>query len=134
VYGTFMAVRRDVFERLAGFDASYFLYGEDLDLCHRAAAAGWRTVQVPEARAVHGHNLSATARFGDRRDAATVAGEIRFYARRRGAAVALAYRALAAAKFGLKVVLATATGRRAVARRAAHVVRVCVSPLRELAA
>ena len=36
-----MAVRRDVFDQLGGFDGSYFLYGEDLDLCHRARAAGY---------------------------------------------------------------------------------------------
>src|SRR5207244_1693792 len=40
VYGTFMAVRRDLFRRLGGFDPRYFLYGEDLDLCYRAARLG----------------------------------------------------------------------------------------------
>src|SRR5262249_6098651 len=42
VYGTFMAVRRDLFRQLGGFDAAYFLYGEDMDLCHRAARLGAR--------------------------------------------------------------------------------------------
>jgi len=37
VYGTFMAVRAEVFRQLGGFDARYFVYGEDMDLCHRAA-------------------------------------------------------------------------------------------------
>jgi GT2 family glycosyltransferase len=118
VYGTFMAVRRETFVALGGFDGSYFVYGEDLDLCDRAAARGWRTVHVPAARAVHGPNVSATVRFGERRDAAVVAGEIRFYARRRGAGAALAYRALAGVKFAAKAALAAATGRPAVARRA----------------
>src|SRR2546427_4504112 len=35
VYGTFMAVGRDLFRQLGGFDPRYFLYGEDLDLCYR---------------------------------------------------------------------------------------------------
>jgi hypothetical protein len=134
VYGTFMAVRRETFEALGGFDGSYFLYGEDLDLCDRAAARGWRTVHVPTARAVHGRNVSATARFGERRDAAVVAGEIRFYGRRRGAGAALAYRGVAAAKFATKAALAAVTGRGAVARRALHVVRTCLTPLPEHAA
>src|SRR5262249_13735666 len=50
VYGTFVAVRRELFAALGGFDGAYFLYGEDLDLCHRARAAGWRTIHVPAAR------------------------------------------------------------------------------------
>jgi len=64
VYGTFMAVGRDLFHELAGFDPRYFLYGEDLDLCYRAARLGARTIHVPAARALHGLNLSAAQRFG----------------------------------------------------------------------
>jgi N-acetylglucosaminyl-diphospho-decaprenol L-rhamnosyltransferase len=134
VYGTFMAVRRDVFAHLGGFDGGYFLYGEDLDLCHRAAAAGWRTLHVPAARARHAHNVSATSRYGLGRDAAVVEGELRFYARRLGAGAAAAYRGVAAAKFGLKALLAAALGRPAVARRAARVVRVCLGGRADAAA
>ncbi len=125
VYGTFMAVRRDVFHALGGFDGAYFLYGEDLDLCHRAHERGWRTIHVPDARARHGRNVSATTRFGLARDAAVVEGELRFYARRRGPGAARVYRVAAAAKFALKAALAALTGRRATARRAALVVRTC---------
>jgi GT2 family glycosyltransferase len=126
VYGTFMAVRRTVFEALGGFDGTYFLYGEDLDLCHRARERGWRTIHVPAAEAVHARNVSASARFGLAREAAVAAGELRFYARRRGVAAAAGYRVLAAVKFGTKAVLAALAGRPASARRAAHVVRVCL--------
>jgi len=133
VYGTFMAVRADVFARLGGFDDVYFLYGEDLDLCHRAAAAGWRTLHVPAARAVHRRNVSATARFGLARDAAVVAGELRFYARRGHTGAAGVYRALAALKFGAKAGLAALAGRRTTAERARAVVRVCLGRAEELA-
>jgi hypothetical protein len=126
VYGTFVAVRRSVFEQLGGFDGSYFLYGEDLDLCHRARSMGWRTLQVPEARARHERNLSATTRFGLARDAAVVEGELRFYARRRGYGAAVTYRMVAGVKFAVKAVVATLCGRLDTARRAALVVRVCL--------
>jgi len=106
VYGTFMAIRRDLFRDLGGFDARYFLYGEDLDLCWRAARLGARSIHVPEARAVHGRNLSAVQRFGAGREAEVVKGEMRFYAAHRGRAALAAYRAVAACKFGLKAVLA----------------------------
>ena len=126
VYGTFLAVRRVVFDALGGFDDSYFLYGEDLDLCHRARALGWRTLHVPAARAMHARNVSATTRFGLGRDAAVVEGELRFYARRIGAGAARRYRVVAAAKFGAKALLARLVGRATTAERAARVVRVCL--------
>jgi GT2 family glycosyltransferase len=61
-----MMLRRDVFEKLAGFDASFFMYMEDTDLCYRLRQAGFRTVFVPGAGGVHlwGH---ATRRYRFRR-------------------------------------------------------------------
>ncbi|MBM3514539.1 MAG: glycosyltransferase family 2 protein [Alphaproteobacteria bacterium] len=53
VMGAVMFVRRDVFEAVKGFDESYFLYFEDVDLSARAHDAGWRSRYVKEARAVH---------------------------------------------------------------------------------
>src|SRR5207249_9198027 len=114
VYGTFMAVRRDLFRRLGGFDPRYFLYGEDLDLCYRAARLGARTIHVPAARAVHGTslgtNVSAAQRFGLGREAEVVKGEMRFYAARRAPHDLVLFRAVAACKFGLKAALAAAVG------------------------
>jgi GT2 family glycosyltransferase len=125
VYGTFMAVRREVFEQLGGFDGSFFLYGEDLDLCHRATALGWRVLHVPGALATHGRNLSASRRFGLGRDAAVVLGELRFYERRLGRRVADRYRRGAILKFGLKAALAGMCGRSATAERARRIVAAC---------
>ena len=127
VYGTFMAVRRDLFRQLGGFDPRYFLYGEDLDLCYRAARLGMHTIHVPAARAVHGRNLSAVQRFGDGREAEVVKGEMRFYAARSGRGALRLFRAGAACKFGLKTVLAAALGRRAAAATYGRVVRACLA-------
>ncbi|TMA66813.1 MAG: glycosyltransferase [Deltaproteobacteria bacterium] len=131
VYGTFMAVRRDLFRQLGGFDPRYFLYGEDLDLCYRAARLGSRTIHVPAARAVHGTslgtNVSAAQRFGLGREAEVVKGEMRFYAARRAPHDLVLFRAVAACKFGLKAALAAAVGRRDAAAAYARVVRACVA-------
>jgi N-acetylglucosaminyl-diphospho-decaprenol L-rhamnosyltransferase len=126
VYGTFMAVRHDLFRRLGGFDPAYFLYGEDMDLCHRAAEIGARTIHVPGARATHGANLSATQRYGLGREAEVVKGELRFYGRRRPHQVRL-FRALAACKFGAKAGLAAVIGRRVTALTYGRVVRACLT-------
>lgn len=53
VSGCCLAVRRDVFEQLNGFDPGYFLFLEDVDLAHRARAAGHRVVFDPSVRVVH---------------------------------------------------------------------------------
>jgi GT2 family glycosyltransferase len=45
--------RREVLEKLGGFDEGYYLYAEDTDLCLRARAAGWTCHFVPQASLVH---------------------------------------------------------------------------------
>jgi GT2 family glycosyltransferase len=53
VSGACLAVRREAFVLLGGFNESYFMYGEDLDLCHRLHSAGWRVLYTPETSVVH---------------------------------------------------------------------------------
>jgi N-acetylglucosaminyl-diphospho-decaprenol L-rhamnosyltransferase len=48
-----LLIRRQAFEEVGGFDENYFLYGEDLDLCRRLAAGGWRLVALPEIWGTH---------------------------------------------------------------------------------
>ena len=50
-----MAVRRDVFERLGGFCAPMFMYGEDMDFGHRLRLCGTPFGIVPAARIRHDH-------------------------------------------------------------------------------
>jgi GT2 family glycosyltransferase len=59
VMGAAMLVRRDRFEAAGGFDAGYFLYWEDADLCRRLWMRGWSTRYVPGARVTHGGGASA---------------------------------------------------------------------------
>ncbi len=53
VSGCCVMLRADVVRQLGGFDASYFSYGEDVELSVRYARAGWRLLWVPEANVVH---------------------------------------------------------------------------------
>jgi N-acetylglucosaminyl-diphospho-decaprenol L-rhamnosyltransferase len=51
--GAAMLVRRDRHLALGGFDETFFMEWEDLDLCWRAWLRGWSTVYVPTASVRH---------------------------------------------------------------------------------
>ena len=53
VSGACMCIRRKAFDAVGGLDEGFFLYWEDADFCRRLQRAGWRTMFVPEAIAVH---------------------------------------------------------------------------------
>jgi hypothetical protein len=53
VSGACMCVRRQAFDAVNGLDDGFFLYWEDADFCRRLKHAGWRTMFVPAAGAVH---------------------------------------------------------------------------------
>jgi len=127
VHGTFLLMPRVLFERLGGFDERFFMYSEDMDLCWRARAAGFRTALVAEARVMHYGNRSGTLRFGEERDAEVVKGEMRFYARRGKRGHLGLFRVVAITKFTAKAVLYTLAGRRAAASRTWRVVQACSS-------
>jgi N-acetylglucosaminyl-diphospho-decaprenol L-rhamnosyltransferase len=53
VSGAAMMVRREAFEQVGGFDESYFMYVEDVDLCSRLRHAGWKAMYYPQAQMMH---------------------------------------------------------------------------------
>lgn len=53
VSGCFLLIRRDLWVRLGGFDTSYFMYGEDWDLCLRARKLGCTCLFCPDAEIIH---------------------------------------------------------------------------------
>lgn len=64
ISGCAMVVRREAFERLRGFDGSFFLYYEDVDLSLRARAAGLRLAVHPEALVAHPQHGRSTDQLG----------------------------------------------------------------------
>lgn len=55
------ACRKDIFERIGGFDESLRIASEDRDFCIRCREAGLATVRVPGACVKHFHDLSLTS-------------------------------------------------------------------------
>ena len=59
VSGSCLFFRRLAFDSIGGFDESYFMYVEDVDICWRLARAGWCTWYEPDAEVTHEQGLSA---------------------------------------------------------------------------
>jgi N-acetylglucosaminyl-diphospho-decaprenol L-rhamnosyltransferase len=51
--GASMMIRWSVFDRIGGFDETFFLYFEETDFCLRAKRAGFPTWYVPASRVMH---------------------------------------------------------------------------------
>ena len=62
--GSCQLLRREAFEAVGGFDESYFMFMEDVDLGRRIGLAGWQLVYVPSAVVEHigGHSTKRTSR------------------------------------------------------------------------
>lgn len=53
VDGGVLAVRREAFEGIKGFDEDFFMYSDESDLCARLGKAGWGVVFLPSAEVIH---------------------------------------------------------------------------------
>ncbi len=63
ISGSFMMMKREVYEKTGGFDEDYFMYGEDLDLCYRIQQAGYKVYYVHETQIIH-YKGESTRRSG----------------------------------------------------------------------
>lgn len=62
ISGSFMFLRRDVFDSIGGFDERFFMYGEDLDLCQRVHERGHEVWYYPGTQIVHFKGKSSSKR------------------------------------------------------------------------
>jgi len=51
--GWFWMTPKPALDQVGGLDERFFMYGEDIDWCHRYLKAGWRVVFFPGAEALH---------------------------------------------------------------------------------
>jgi GT2 family glycosyltransferase len=61
-----LIVRRTAAAEVGFLDPDFFVYSDETDFCKRLQDAGWRVLWVPEAQAVHHHQLTSD-RDGSRR-------------------------------------------------------------------
>ena len=60
VSGCCMLVKKELIDKIKGFDSSYFLYLEDVDFCLRAKNAGYLTAINPKVKIFHKGSQSAS--------------------------------------------------------------------------
>lgn len=51
--GAFMFMRSEALDEVGFLDETFFMYGEDIDLCYRIKEAGWKIVYYGESRITH---------------------------------------------------------------------------------
>src|SRR2546423_13954451 len=62
-----MLVRRAAAEEVGSLDHQFFVYSDETDFCKRLADAGWRTLLIPDARAIHREQLGTDREAAERR-------------------------------------------------------------------
>ena len=100
VSGACMILRMD---RLQGqlFNPDYFMYGEDMELCHRLKQAGGRVVYTPAASIIHYQGESMKQQEGDVL-LSSLKGPRQFYRQMRGGRGLWLYDAVTVGGFGLR--------------------------------
>lgn len=53
VNGAYLLMPKEVYEKTGGFDETFFMYGEDLDLCYKIHLAGYKVVYDPLLTCIH---------------------------------------------------------------------------------
>ncbi len=53
ISGSFMMLKKEVFDNIGGLDEDFFMYGEDLDLCYRVQKSGYKVYYVHSTQIIH---------------------------------------------------------------------------------
>ena len=64
VTGAALAIRKSAFQSIGGFDPSFFMYYEEVDLSYRLHRAGWETHFTPAAEVMHVGGASTSQQRG----------------------------------------------------------------------
>jgi N-acetylglucosaminyl-diphospho-decaprenol L-rhamnosyltransferase len=107
-------------------DPDFFVYSDEVDFAYRLRAAGWRSLYVPEARAVH-HEQLATGVSAERRIVELARNRDLYMRKHHSAAAALAVRWLTAWPYALRALAALVLPGRDAARYWRHT-RASVAP------
>jgi hypothetical protein len=133
-----LLVRRQAAAQVGYLDADFFVYSDEVDFAKRLADAGWHSLYVPRAQAIHHEQLATDASFSERRIVEFSRNRDLYMRKHHGPLAALAVRLLTAWAYAVRALVALALPSRSPQRYLTHV-RATLSPgrgegLREAAA
>jgi N-acetylglucosaminyl-diphospho-decaprenol L-rhamnosyltransferase len=102
-----LMVRREAAAQVDYLDPDFFVYYDECDFCKRLADAGWHTLFVPAAEAIHHDQLSTDLTAGLPRIVEFHRNRDRYMRVHHGSAAALAVRLLTAWPYALRALVAT---------------------------
>lgn len=91
--GACLLVRSDLFRQVGMFDEQFFIYSEEVDLCHRIRQAGWELHWLPAARVTHFGGQS-TRQMADEMFIELHRNKIRYFRKHDGRLAAAGYKML----------------------------------------
>ena len=100
-----LLVRREAAAEVDYLDPDFFVYSDETDFCRRLADAGWHTLYVPGARAIHHEQLSTDVEAATPRIVEFHRNRDRYMRKHHGAAAAAAVRALTAWAYLLRALV-----------------------------
>ncbi len=100
-----LLVRSQAAREIGWFDPRFFVYSDEVDFCKRLADAGWHTVYVPAAQAVHHEQLS-TGSVPERRIVELSRNRDRYMRKHHSALSAALVRWLTAWAYGVRALAA----------------------------
>lgn len=102
-----LMVRREAAAEVGYMDPDFFVYYDECDFCKRLAEAGWRTLFVPGAEAVHQDQLSTDLAAGLPRIVEFHRNRDLYMRKHHGRGEALAVRLLTAWSYAVRALVAT---------------------------
>jgi GT2 family glycosyltransferase len=108
ISGACIMLRRTTFHQVGLFSEEYFMYAEDLDLCHKVGLAGYANYYVPDATVIHFGGGSSDKACNDFSVVMMCESIWRFLSKTRGSGYGLAYRASTVVLAVLRLVLLVA--------------------------
>jgi N-acetylglucosaminyl-diphospho-decaprenol L-rhamnosyltransferase len=107
-----LMVRREAAAEIGYLDPDFFVYYDECDFCKRLAEAGWHTLYVPNAEAVHHDQLSTDLAAGLPRIVEFHRNRDRYMHKHHGGAAAFAVRVLTAWSYAVRTIAAVVTPNR----------------------
>lgn len=104
VQGASLLVRRQILDSIGLFDTAYFMYSEEVDLCHRIQEAGWQLYWVPESKVLH-YGGQSTRQIATKMFLQLYHAKLLYFRKHYGAGAGVVYKVVLAIAAVLRLIL-----------------------------